>query len=449
MSQPRLRFETTADPASFPATLATVNSALHFHPGALVLVACIPDELADGHWQVLASSARIVAHGRPGAHDTPARADDQSRVSSPADESFGDADVVIRIAPGCVLCSPIDDLVERCLRDGVRFVDSAEEPRLQLRQADRLDGAVEVLDGPVWGSRERHWSSIIDFRERRLSNLSAASQPQRMLQSGDEHPFWSSTHRDRVLGDYPLQTYPYVWFLAMLWFGRCRDWSLDPHAWLPEGSRHLLGALIDFLPQIIQVLPPTRYQWNGLTHAMIGRALDGVPRMLPAGAGMDDVMALVDAHPWIRRYVEIGSYQGGSILTLALRFLARDIDFYAVESFMGNLDGTTDGLPLSSRRRFLDHLARFPSVRVRLVPGDSAHAAVLFDDGSLDCVFIDACHATEAVLRDIDAWMSKLARPGIIAGDDYGFDSVFEAVSARFGEVNITQSGTIWWVLLP
>ena len=307
---------------------------------------------------------------------------------------------------------------------------------------------LEPLDTQLWCPRESHWDSIIDFREGRFVNVTASARPQRMFHAGADHPFWSQAHRDRVIDDHSLQTYPYVWFLAMLWFGRCADWSVDPCDYLPQANRHLFDDLIHFLPQIVQVLPRSRYQWNALTDPMIARALDGIPRMLALGSSMSDVIALVAAHPWIRRYVEIGSYQAGSILTLGLRFLGRDIDFYAVESFMGNLDGTTDGIPLPSRKRFLDHLARFPGLRVRLVPGDSAHAAALFDDDSLDCVFIDGCHATSAVLRDIDVWMPKLARPAIIAGDDYGWDTVFDAVSARFSHVNVIPGGSIWWVSL-
>ena len=53
-----------------------------------------------------------------------------------------------------------------------------------------------------------------------------------------------------------------------------------------------------------------------------------------------------------------------------------------------------------------------------------------------------------AVLRDIDGWMPKLRRRAIIAGDDYDWDTVFEAVNARFSHVNITQHGAIWWVRL-
>jgi predicted O-methyltransferase YrrM len=157
------------------------------------------------------------------------------------------------------------------------------------------------------------------------------------------------------------------------------------------------------------------------------------------------VMALVASRPSIRRYVEIGGYEGGSILTLGLRFLNRDIDFYCVESFMGNLTGTMDGHPLPSRKRFMEHMGRFPSLRVHLVPGDSALAAALFDDASVDCVFIDACHETQTVLSDIDKWLPKLRPGGVISGDDYGWDTVRAAVDQRFPNINVTPSRCIWW----
>jgi predicted O-methyltransferase YrrM len=179
---------------------------------------------------------------------------------------------------------------------------------------------------------------------------------------------------------------------------------------------------------------------------MVERALAGIPRAMRLGGGsLSELIRLVDAQLHVRRYVEVGSYEGGSILALGLRFLHRDIDFYAVESFTGNLDGTVDGHALPSRRRFVEHVKRFPGLRVRLVPGDSVRAAALFDDGSVDFVFIDARHDTASVLADIDAWLPKMSSRGVIAGDDYGFPTVRAAVDARFPDVHITVSGFVWW----
>ena len=178
--------------------------------------------------------------------------------------------------------------------------------------------------------------------------------------------------------------------------------------------------------------------------------LDGVPRFLSLhGGSLSETMALVSAHPAIRRYVEIGSYEGGSILALALRFANRDIQFYSVESFAGNQDGTMDGHALPSRAAYLANLGRFPTLRVQHVPGDSSLAADLFDEHSVDMLFIDACHETGAVLRDIDRWRPKLAPGAIVAGDDYGWASVAEAVALRFADVRVTPSGCVWWTELP
>jgi predicted O-methyltransferase YrrM len=179
---------------------------------------------------------------------------------------------------------------------------------------------------------------------------------------------------------------------------------------------------------------------------MIDRVLNGIPRILSlGGGGMSDVIQLVASHPSVRRYVEIGSYEGGSILALALRFANRDIDFYSVESFMGNLNGTMDGHRLPSRSRYMENLARFPNLRVNLVPGDSALAAALFENASIDFVFIDGCHETPAVLRDIDTWRPKLSSGGILSGDDYAWESVRRAIDHRFPEVNVAVSGNVWW----
>lgn len=160
---------------------------------------------------------------------------------------------------------------------------------------------------------------------------------------------------------------------------------------------------------------------------------------------MSEVINLVATHQSAKRYVEIGSYEGGSILALGLRFANRDIDFYSVESFMGNLDGTMDGHRLPSRQQYMQNLRRYPGLRVKLAPGDSALVVELFQEKSIDFLFIDGCHETAAVLRDVDRWVPKVATGGIIAGDDYGWESVRNAVHQRFHHIRVTPSGNVWW----
>jgi predicted O-methyltransferase YrrM len=312
--------------------------------------------------------------------------------------------------------------------------------------AEDRSARVELLENSLWSQHWVYWKSIIDFADGKLLNRTSASRLQRSFHCGGAEKFWFPEHRDRVLNGNALQVYPYVWFLAMLWFGKCRSWGKDPYQWLTPRSHHLVQDLVNFLPQILQVLPRSREMWNDVSDPMINRAANGVPRAMSLGGGsMSEVFRLVAQNPQIRRYVEVGGYEGGSLLALALRFANRDIDFYCVESFMGNLNGTMDGHRLPVRQKFLENLMKYPALRARLIPGQSVHAARLFDDQSVDCVFIDACHETPAVIADLDAWIPKITPGGILAGDDFRWESVRCAVHQRLGEVQATQSGDVWW----
>lgn len=51
-------------------------------------------------------------------------------------------------------------------------------------------------------------------------------------------------------------------------------------------------------------------------------------------------------------------------------------------------------------------------------------AAEHVEDGSLDCVFIDADHTSEGVRRDIETWRPKIREGGFITGHDCDWESV-------------------------
>lgn len=61
--------------------------------------------------------------------------------------------------------------------------------------------------------------------------------------------------------------------------------------------------------------------------------------------------------------------------------------------------------------------------RVTLLQALSLEAVTAFDDGELDCVFIDANHAYEAVMADLRAWEPKVHSGGIVAGHDFYNDT--------------------------
>lgn len=59
---------------------------------------------------------------------------------------------------------------------------------------------------------------------------------------------------------------------------------------------------------------------------------------------------------------------------------------------------------------------------------DTVEAASFVPDGSLDLVFIDADHTSEAVRRDIEAWRPKVKAGGFLSGHDIDWESVRSVV---------------------
>lgn len=68
--------------------------------------------------------------------------------------------------------------------------------------------------------------------------------------------------------------------------------------------------------------------------------------------------------------------------------------------------------------------------RVTLLKMKTTEAACVIQDASLDFVFVDADHNTDAVEQDITAWLPKLKSSGLMCGHDGNKDSVKAALNA-------------------
>lgn len=89
----------------------------------------------------------------------------------------------------------------------------------------------------------------------------------------------------------------------------------------------------------------------------------------------------------------------------------------------------------------------------------SLDAVGMFDDNSLDYVYIDGDHTYEGCLADIKAWWPKVKSGGILAGDDYdvaktglGYDfgvitAVDEFAESNGVEKNIVKMRTTQWYI--
>jgi len=90
-------------------------------------------------------------------------------------------------------------------------------------------------------------------------------------------------------------------------------------------------------------------------------------------------------------------------------------------------------------KNFHDGLKRIEPFKERAVilRGISWEQAVNVPDESLDCVYIDCCHAYECVKKDLAAWIPKVKKGGLIAGHDisnrsYGVKQAVEEITTDY-----------------
>ena len=81
--------------------------------------------------------------------------------------------------------------------------------------------------------------------------------------------------------------------------------------------------------------------------------------------------------------------------------------------------------------------------RARIIQSHTVAAADQVEDASLDFVFIDADHSTEAVRADIKAWQPKLKPTGCMIGHDINWPTVRDAV-VEFYPHFVTAEDNIW-----
>lgn len=76
--------------------------------------------------------------------------------------------------------------------------------------------------------------------------------------------------------------------------------------------------------------------------------------------------------------------------------------------------------------------------------GMSWEMADKFEDGAVDFVFIDADHSYESVVKDINAWLPKIKKGGMISGHDYNNScGVKQAVTELIPDHKLSEDG-IW-----
>lgn len=161
-------------------------------------------------------------------------------------------------------------------------------------------------------------------------------------------------------------------------------------------------------------------------------------------------------------FVEVGAYLGRSSLYLASRIqrAGKKIRLYVVDRWDGWIYGNDrpPETPHESQDVFWHFIrnVRRAGVEDVIYPlkMPSRQAATLFEDGTLDFVFLDADHGYEAVRSDLEAWFPKIKRRGVLAGHDYlhpDFPEVRRAADEFFMEQKLPLQihGTSFLAIKP
>jgi len=82
----------------------------------------------------------------------------------------------------------------------------------------------------------------------------------------------------------------------------------------------------------------------------------------------------------------------------------------------------------------------------------SLEASKTFEDETFDFVYIDAEHTLEMVKQDIQVWLPKVKKGGMLSGHDYNLPDVQKAVKEVFPDADhdTFEDSTLksdWWII--
>lgn len=139
--------------------------------------------------------------------------------------------------------------------------------------------------------------------------------------------------------------------------------------------------------------------------------------------------------------VEVGTDRGGYARNILDRMPG--VELYTIDPWIPYNEGDEVKdkekmveIENDARRRLSNYL------NCTIVKDTSINVASVFDDESVDFVFIDGDHEYKGVKEDIEAWTPKVKKGGIICGHDYKKDDfrkygVIEAVNEYCEKNNI------------
>jgi hypothetical protein len=131
------------------------------------------------------------------------------------------------------------------------------------------------------------------------------------------------------------------------------------------------------------------------------------------------------------------------------------VDIWETKNFFGDA-ASPQSWHDSNYNEAKERVSNF-SNKVTFLKGLSSNMAKDIEEDSLDMVYLDACHTYEAVLEDLEVYLPKLKKGGIMAGHDflnptYGVNkAVYEFAEKNNYEINTIpehspENASFWFV---
>lgn len=190
------------------------------------------------------------------------------------------------------------------------------------------------------------------------------------------------------------------------------------------------------------------------------RRWEDIPGWFGWRAAQEEAVAHFGAWP-APRFVEVGSYLGRSLCSLAevVQQSGHRIGIVGVDTCRGS--GPEGNRQINAHGAAVEFgggtfagllhrnvIACGFADSVALLITDSVAAARMFDDESLAWVHIDARHDYESVCADIAAWAPKVSAGGWLSGDDYHpqwWPGVVAAVTEKLPDAHEWTPGQWRW----
>lgn len=156
------------------------------------------------------------------------------------------------------------------------------------------------------------------------------------------------------------------------------------------------------------------------------------------------------------KFVEVGSWRGRSSCYLGVEILnsGKNIELHCVDTWLGSEEHKPGGEFLNGYeilkddglyKEFIKNIEPIKEI-IKPVRMSSLEASMLYEDNSLDFVFLDASHKYEDVKSDLKAWYPKVKIGGIFAGHDYpSWKEVVQAVDEFFIGKSIETKELCWF----